>query len=621
MRTHTSTYGGRMTVTLLFCLGVSLPLHAQNSGTGSGRGTVESDPQNFYAAGKLQRVRRKDNGAERMALTDGAGAITAFLAPTARWDFRQYVGREIAIRGQVLNADDDNAPYVSVERITEIAVGGASQLRGGRRTIGTVSFDEEIPPGQLSQVPGTVVGPQMGSAWAPVEGEIVMDGNSMSGLQPQPYMSGLQGAMTTTPPGSCPTCGGDCQGVCEAPACDTCPQPCTVDFCGPPGWLWLRGEYLAWWADGMDLPPLVTTGSAVDPGTAGVLGEAGTTILYGNNPALESGRSGYRLDFGGWFGPRRCFGWEGEFLEVGTITDHFQATSDANGNPVLARPFVNVNPRDPDTGDPLPGPINDAQLVGFPGILAGTVAVDSSSLLRSAAGRLRWNICCRECARPRSACGPCSVLGCNGPCGYPPFMKVDFTAGYRYGNLNESLVITEDLTSLDPEDPSLFDIYDSFETRNDFHGGEFGTVFESGINRWTLEMLMRIAVGNVQQKVAIDGGTTIATFGTPAQTFPGGLLAQTSNIGTYESNQFAVMPELATNVGLYLSPRLRWTVGYTFVYISNVVRPGDQIDLDVNPDIIPPPVDDPGGLGRPEFVFRTTDFWAQGINTGLDFRW
>ena len=82
----------------------------------------------------------------------------------------------------------------------------------------------------------------------------------------------------------------------------------------------------------------------------------------------------------------------------------------------------------------------------------------------------------------------------------------------------------------------------------------------------------------------------------------------------------AMLPELATNVGLYLTPRLRWTVGYTFFYLSNVVRPGDQVDLDVNTQFLPPP-EPITGLRRPDFVFRTTDFWAQGLNTGLDFRW
>ena len=54
--------------------------------------------------------------------------------------------------------------------------------------------------------------------------------------------------------------------------------------------------------------------------------------------------------------------------------------------------------------------------------------------------------------------------------------------------------------------------------------------------------------------------------------------------------------------------------------IKSLVRAGDQIDLDVNPDQLPEPII---GIGpaRPVFAFQQTDFWAQGLNLGLDYRW
>ncbi|HEY6564225.1 MAG TPA: BBP7 family outer membrane beta-barrel protein, partial [Pirellulaceae bacterium] len=475
-----------------------------------------------------------------------------------------------------------------------------------------------------------------GSDWQAVSGETIVDGQIMGPTMGNGQIMGptmgngqiisgpgySQGMTMSSGPSACSSCGNDlggasacssCGTACET-VCNPCPCPPKMpEICGPPGWLWLRGEYLIWFGEEMDVPPLVTTGSTANPGTAGVLGETSTDILYGDTPILDGGRSGYRIEFGGWFGPRRCVGWEGEFFELGGVSETFIASSDPNGNPVIARPFVNVNVRDAN-GNLLPG-TNDAQLVSFPGILAGTIIVDSDSALRSAAGRFRFNVCCKKC------CPPCATYGPGGynRCGYPPFMKVDFTAGYRYGNLNEQLLIAEDVQSL--QDPERIQVYDVFRTRNDFHGGEIGTAFESGWNRWSLEMLMRLAIGGVRQEVEIDGGTTITTFGNPAQQAAGGLLAQTTNIGTYTQNDFAMIPELGVNLGLYLTPRLRWIVGYTFFYFSNVARPGDQIDLDVNPDFIPPAAANPVGLDRPEFTFHESDFFAQGINTGLDFRW
>jgi hypothetical protein len=47
-----------------------------------------------------------------------------------------------------------------------------------------------------------------------------------------------------------------------------------------------------------------------------------------------------------------------------------------------------------------------------------------------------------------------------------------------------------------------------------------------------------------------------------------------------------------------------------------VARPGDQIDLDVDPVQFPPPT---GTGARPQFLLRTSDYWAQGINLGLTY--
>ena len=54
-----------------------------------------------------------------------------------------------------------------------------------------------------------------------------------------------------------------------------------------------------------------------------------------------------------------------------------------------------------------------------------------------------------------------------------------------------------------------------------------------------------------------------------------------------------------------------------------VPRPGDQIDRAVNPTQLPLSTAAPllTGLARPAPVLRDTDFWAQGINFGLEFRY
>ena len=54
--------------------------------------------------------------------------------------------------------------------------------------------------------------------------------------------------------------------------------------------------------------------------------------------------------------------------------------------------------------------------------------------------------------------------------------------------------------------------------------------------------------------------------------------------------------------------------GYNFMYWSNVVRPGDQIDRNINPNLAPVFGGTAGGVGAaaPARLNRETDFWAHG---------
>ena len=68
----------------------------------------------------------------------------------------------------------------------------------------------------------------------------------------------------------------------------------------------------------------------------------------------------------------------------------------------------------------------------------------------------------------------------------------------------------------------------------------------------------------------------------------------------YDSNQFSVVPELGLTLGYDFSPQLRATIGYDLVYWNTVARPGDQIDLNIDPRQFPPPAIT--GATRPEFT-------------------
>src|SRR6185295_156079 len=332
--------------------------------------------------------------------------------------------------------------------------------------------------------------------------------------------------------------GGDCfDGGCDACGGCGCAQCCNP--CGPPGRFWVRAEALAWWTEGMFVPPLVTTGPSVNQ--PGFLNTPGTVILFGNEDINDFNRAGMRLIVGTWFDPCQTFGIEGEYLFLGDASTTFTAAS--NGNPILSRPFFDLSPTQ---ADPSQIVGENVEQVASPGSIAGSVTVDALTQFRSAGVRLLMNLCCADgcCNEP---CRPC-LSGPNG-------RRVDFLLGYRYLQLNDDLNIQENLVSLIPASPGSFLVTDSFDTRNTFNGVELGGMMKRYRGRWSLDLITKIALGNTHETVNING-STVTTQNGSSTTATGGLLAQTTNIGSYSCDQFAVVPELGATLGFQLTQRL-----------------------------------------------------------------
>jgi hypothetical protein len=373
----------------------------------------------------------------------------------------------------------------------------------------------------------------------------------------------------------------------------------------PAGQFYGYAEYLLWWLKGYRTPPLASTSDPTVPqNLQGVLGPQ-TTVLFGGNRLEQDPFSGGRFTAGYRFGPCNIWAVEGSYFFLGQNTSRFSATSP---NPmVIARPFI---ARLPD-GTLM----ENAQLVASPGInsgdlfaASGTLRIDAPTQFWGAEANLRRTVCC----------------GCN--------YKLDVLVGYRYLNLSEGLHITEDILNqrtvnirpglvVNPGDRIV--VTDRFDTRNTFHGGQVGAIGEWQRGRWFFGGTVKVAMGNMHQVIDIHGGTSITPAGGGAPTnFNAGLLALGSNSGTFTRDTFAVAPEVSLKVGYQLTNNIRAYVGYNFLYISSVVRPGDQIDrvLDVN-QIPPFSAGAPPAPARPLVPFHTTDFWAQGLVAGLEFRY
>jgi hypothetical protein len=199
----------------------------------------------------------------------------------------------------------------------------------------------------------------------------------------------------------------------------------------------------------------------------------------------------------------------------------------------------------------------------------------------------------------------------------PGGYRYEVLLGYRTVSLADSVSITENLNAITPA--GAFLLNDSFRTNNEFHGIDLGMAMQWRRGRWTTDLQSRVAFGNTHSSVGIAGNTQI-TSGTNTQNFNGGLLAQRTNIGNYDQDFFSVVPEIGITLGYDLTPNLRVLVGYSLLYWSRVARAGDQISLDVNPNLIPPEAVPFTGPLRPAFSFVETDFWAYGVNAGIEGR-
>jgi hypothetical protein len=355
------------------------------------------------------------------------------------------------------------------------------------------------------------------------------------------------------------------------------PDPATDRF-------WFEIDYLAACLSGSRLPPLVT---ASPPGTprnqAGVIGAPATVVLFGDDKVNDDLRSGVRVRVGGWLDECRTIGFELSARTLDRQSDSFVAGS-PNGNQIIARPFVDAR-----TGT------GNAELVSFPGVLAGSVAVDAESNKFCAVDALCRKSCCRDCT------------------GY-----IDVLAGYRYLQFGDRGRVTEQLVPLTLPGTRI-DLVDEFDASNRFHGGVVGLAAGYTVGTVSVELQTRVAVGETSRTVSINGATQIVSPGAGSVTGAGGLLAQPTNIGMFRSSEWTVVPDLDLTVGCWLTSHCRFVVGYSVLYWPGVARAGELIDVALNPTQLPP-----GALvgpARPAFALSSSGLWAQGLSVGIDLRY
>jgi hypothetical protein len=340
--------------------------------------------------------------------------------------------------------------------------------------------------------------------------------------------------------------------------------------------VWGVGEGLLWWFKNGRVPPLVTTGGN------GKLGSPGTEILVDNLNFDDDVRTGGRFALAYRSQSIPWLGVEGDYFFLSTRQSDISFSS--GGDPLLARPFVNLA-----TGLP------DSTLVSKPGVAPGSVTVAARTGLWGAEANLAASLICSDRFH-------LTVLG-----------------GFRFLRLEDEFKIGEHFRFFG----STVDLQDAFRTVNCFYGGQVG--LETGVQLGSLSIDFRgkVGLGQMQQSATVDGATNVLRPDGSTILFPGGLFALRSNIGRYRRDELAFVPEVGLNVGWQLTPQVKLSAGYSFLWVSTVARAGEQIDPVVNISQFPilngngPLV----GPARPAFGFSGSDFWAQGLNLGLELRY
>lgn len=357
----------------------------------------------------------------------------------------------------------------------------------------------------------------------------------------------------------------------------------------PLGRYWETFEYLLWWPRASSLPPLLLANRGQP---MPILGGANTQMLIGGRSIDSPDISGGRFTLGLGLNESETAGLAVTYFFLGTRTVETAFTDVGNPRPRhLARPVV-----DAFSGDETAIP------VAMPGEMNGRL--EASSSIRATGWELNGFANLHASSHTR----------------------LNAIVGYRYFQLNEGLRI-EQFSLLPPRDgmPSTLANYaDQFDTHNRFHGAQLGLQADLTRGPIFVEASGKVSFGQAVGVVRASGQTVTLSPGLPlpVQYIPNGVLGQTSNTGRVTRSAFAVLPEAGLRVGYRFRDRSRFFLGYNFLFLSEAVRPGEQIDRTIDPGQVPLlGRANAVGTDRPVLLLNPTDFWVQGISFGLEYRY
>lgn len=394
--------------------------------------------------------------------------------------------------------------------------------------------------------------------------------------------------------------------------------PCTVFA------YWIEADYLAWFIKKNPEPVPLVTFANEDDDLPGALGQPHTRILMGKESIGMGWLQGFEISAGA---PIYCkIGVEASYLFLPSVTKKREVTTSGEpGSPNLAVPIYDTTGVLGLSGVPgetifvLPGPLE-----GSP-FFSGLFDLRITSFMQGA-----------------------EINGVYSLADHPQF-SIDLLAGLRWFELKETLRFKA-VTITVPGTPfssNASKFNDRFQTFNNYLAAQIGCKGQYNWRWLSIEGIVKGSVGTTIEELKIQGSsstitgtvwfTTVSSF---SDTINGGIFAEPSNIGSHHNFPFAWSLETRVKSIFEITENFGIDIGYTFLWISRVLRPGKQIDRKINstrtamaelsrettgtgpgpiPFGTPGPAPAAEGASSPNAHLQESTFWAQGFNVGIQF--
>lgn len=354
---------------------------------------------------------------------------------------------------------------------------------------------------------------------------------------------------------------------------------------------WTSAEFIYWnIKNSPKLTPLVVEGPVVADGSPTLLLPDNEVVLGGKH-THNGWRPGGRFGVGCWFDAAGCFGAEANFFFLAGKNSRHSVFSDGSaGAAFLTIPFNN---------SPLGQ--ESSVTIARQGEFSGLASLKVTN--RTWGGEIS---------------GLTSYLE-------SPNVNITFLGGFRYWNFDEHFKFDTSSPNVPPRTADTFLTHDSFHAKNNFYAGQLGAKLDYYLcDNFFINLVGKVAIGAMCQDVDIRGNLITDDFTnfTTLVTYPGGYFALPTNLGRHHRTCCAIMPEANINVGYSFMDCVKVQVGYTYIFVSDVVYATKQVNRHLNPtqSAAIEFTDSAVLVGRacPQGKVRSSSFWMHGVNVGLE---